>query len=52
MLIEEIERLHIDLWNATTREQAQADHSDGEDQVQANREPRLRARLRRARDAE
>jgi hypothetical protein len=50
MLIEEIERLHIDLWNATTREQTQTDHSDGEDQVQASREPRLRARLRRARD--
>lgn len=50
MLIEEIERLRIDLWNATTREETQPDQSDGEDQVQASREPRLRARLRRARD--
>ena len=50
MLIEEIERLHIDLWNATTREQTQADQSDGGDQVPARREPRLGARLRRVRD--
>ena len=51
MLIEEIERLHIDLWNATAREQTQADQGDGDDdQVQARLEPRLRARLRRARD--
>jgi hypothetical protein len=49
MLIEEIERLHIDLWNATAREQTQ-DQSDGDDQVQARLEPKLRARLRRARD--
>ena len=50
MLIEEIERLHIDLWNATTREQTQADQSDGGDQVRARREPGLGARLRRVRD--
>ena len=50
LLIEEIERLHIDLWNAkSTHEQSQPDHADADDQVHANVERTLRARLSRVR---
>jgi hypothetical protein len=50
MLIEEIERLHIDLWNAkATPEQDQADQSDGDDHVEARLDRTLRSRLSRVR---
>jgi len=50
LLIEEIERLHVDLWNAkTTQEQDQPGHADGDDQVQASLDRTLRARLSRVR---
>ena len=50
LLIEEIERLHIDLWNAkSTQEEDQPDPSDVEDQVQASMDRTLRARLSRVR---
>jgi hypothetical protein len=50
LLIEEIERLHVDLWSAkTTQEQDQPDHADGDDQVQASLDRTLRARLSRVR---
>ena len=51
LLIEEIERLHIDLWNAkSTHEQSQPDHADADGQVHASVERTLRARLRRVRN--
>jgi hypothetical protein len=50
LLIEEIERLHIDLWNAkATQEQALPDQDDGDDQVQASLDRTLRGRLSRVR---
>jgi hypothetical protein len=50
LLIEEIERLHIDLWNAkSAQEEDQPDPSDVEDQVQASMDRTLRARLSRVR---
>jgi hypothetical protein len=50
LLIEEIERLHVDLWNAKTpQEQARAAPSDGDDRVQASMDRTLRARLSRVR---
>jgi hypothetical protein len=51
LLIEEIERLHIDLWNAkSTHEQSQPDDADADGQVHASVERTLRARLRRVRN--
>ncbi len=50
LLIEEIERLHVDLWNAkTTQEQEQPAQADGDGQVQASLDRTLRARLSRVR---
>jgi hypothetical protein len=50
LLIEEIERLHIDLWNAkSAQEDDQPDPSEVEDQVQASMDRTLRARLSRVR---
>jgi hypothetical protein len=50
LLIEEIERLHVDLWNAKTlQEQTRAATSDGDDRVQASMDRTLRARLSRVR---
>jgi hypothetical protein len=50
LLIEEIERLHIDLWNAkSAQEEEQPDPSEVEDQVQASMDRTLRARLSRVR---
>ena len=50
LLIEEIERLHVDLWNAKTpQEQAPAATSDADDRVQASMDRTLRARLSRVR---
>jgi hypothetical protein len=50
LLIEEIECLHIDLWNAkSAQEDDQPDPSDVEDQVQASMDRTLRARLSRVR---
>jgi hypothetical protein len=50
LLIEEIERLHVDLWNAkTTQEQDQPDQADGDGHVQASLDRTLRARLSRVR---
>ena len=50
LLIEEIERLHVDLWNTkTTQEQDQPVHADGDHEVQASLDRTLRARLSRAR---
>jgi hypothetical protein len=52
LLIEEIERLHIDLWNAkTTQEQDQPAQANGDGDVQASLDRTLRARLRRVRAA-
>jgi hypothetical protein len=49
LLIEEIERLHVDLWNARTMpEQDQPDQAE-DDQVQASLDRTLRARLSRIR---
>jgi hypothetical protein len=49
LLIEEIERLHVDLWNAkTTQEQYQPAQADGDGHVQASLD-RARARLSRVR---
>jgi hypothetical protein len=46
LLIEEIERLHVDLWNAKTpQEQTQPATSDADDRVQASIDRTLRARL-------
>ena len=49
LLIEEIERLHIDLWNAKAAQAlAPDDPADEEaEQVQASMDRTLRARLRR-----
>ena len=50
LLIEEIERLHIDLWNAkSAQDEDQPDPSDVDDQVQASMDRTLRARLSRVR---
>lgn len=50
LLIEEIERLHIDLWNAkATQEQALPDQSERDDSVQASLDRTLRGRLSRVR---
>jgi hypothetical protein len=50
LLIEEIERLHIDLWNAkAVQEQSLPDQDDGDDQVQASLDRTLRGRLSRVR---
>ena len=50
LLIEEIERLHIDLWNAkSAQEEEQPEPSDVDDQVQASMDRTLRARLSRVR---
>jgi hypothetical protein len=51
LLIEEIERLHVDLWNAkTTQEQKPVPATDDADvQVQASVDRTLRARLSRVR---
>jgi hypothetical protein len=50
LLIEEIERLHIDLWNAkSAQEKDQLDQSDVDDQAQASMDRTLRARLGRVR---
>jgi len=50
LLIEEIERLHVDLWNAkTTQEQGQADQAGGDGHVEASLDLTLRARLSRVR---
>ena len=50
LLIEEIERLHVDLWNAKTpQERARAAPSDGDDRVQGSMDRTLRARLSRVR---
>jgi hypothetical protein len=50
LLIEEIERLHVDLWNAkTTQEQKGPATSDADGRVQASIDRTLRARLSRVR---
>jgi hypothetical protein len=50
LLIEEIERLHIDLWNAKAMpEQAQPDQDGGDDHVEGRLDRTLRARLSRVR---
>jgi hypothetical protein len=50
LLIEEIERLHIDLWNAkAVQDQSLSDQDDGDDQVQASLDRTLRGRLSRVR---
>ena len=50
LLIEEIERLHIDLWNAkSAQEDDQPDPSDMDEQVQASIDRTLRGRLSRVR---
>ena len=50
LLIEEIERLHIDLWNAkSAQEDDQPDPSDVDEQVQASIDRTLRGRLSRVR---
>ena len=51
MLIEEIERLHVDLWNAkAAQEPLPPDAADEEaEQVHASMDRTLRARLRRVR---
>jgi len=50
LLIEEIERLHIDLWNAkAAQEQALPDQSEGDDHVQPSLDRTLRGRLSRVR---
>ena len=50
LLIEEIERLHIDLWNAkSAQEQDQPEPRDVDEQVQASIDRTLRGRLSRVR---
>jgi len=50
LLIEEIERLHVDLWNAKTpQEQKRPATSDSDDRVQASMDRTLWARLSRVR---
>ena len=50
LLIEEIERLHVDLWNAkTTQEHDEPDQADGDGHVEASLDRTLRARLSRVR---
>ena len=50
LLIEEIERLHVDLWSAkTTQEQGQPDQADEDGHVEASLDRTLRARLSRLR---
>jgi hypothetical protein len=51
LLIEEIERLHVDLWNAKTpQEQTRPVTGDGDDRVEASMDRTLWARLSRVRD--
>lgn len=50
LLIEEIERLHIDLWNAKAPEQGQLEHANSDVHLQASIDRTLRARLRRVRN--
>ena len=50
LLIEEIERLHIDLWNAkSTREETEVEYVEPEVQAQASLDRTLRSRLSRIR---
>ena len=50
LLIEEIERLHVDLWNVkTTQVHDQPDQADGDGHVEASLDRTLRARLSRVR---
>jgi hypothetical protein len=50
LLIEEIERLHVDVWNAKTAQgQELLDQADGDGQLQPTLDRTLRARLRRVR---
>ena len=49
LLIEEIERLHVDLWNAKTTEEHKRLTGDVEGQVQASMDRTVRARLSRVR---
>jgi hypothetical protein len=50
LLIEEIERLHIDLWNAKSpREETEVEYGEPEVQAQASLERTLRGRLSRIR---
>lgn len=50
LLIEEIERLHIDVWNAkATQEQDRPDRADGDDQLEASMDRTLRSTLSRIR---
>jgi hypothetical protein len=49
LLIEEIERLHVDLWNAKTMHHDQPDQADGDGHVEASLDRTLRARLSRVR---
>jgi len=50
LLIEEIERLHVDLWNAKTmQEQGPPATSDANDRVEASMDRTLWARLNRVR---
>jgi hypothetical protein len=51
LLIEEIERLHVDLWSATTtREHMPPPSGEADDQVQTENDRTLRARLNRVLD--
>jgi len=47
LLIEEIERLHVDLWNAKTQEQKRPATSDADNGVQASMDQTPGARLSR-----
>ena len=49
LLIEEIERLHVDLWNAKTTQEQKRPTDDAKDQVQASMDRTLRAKLSRVR---
>jgi hypothetical protein len=50
LLIEEIERLHVDLWNAKTlQEQTRPETSDADHRIPASMDSTLRARLSRVR---
>jgi hypothetical protein len=49
LLIEEIERLHVDLWNAKTAHEKERPPGDADDHVQASMDRTLRARLSRVR---
>ncbi len=50
LLIEEIERLHIDVWNAKAiQEQDRPDRADADDQLEVSLERTLRSTLSRVR---